>query len=184
MIARISSLLEWRRLIPLLEAGGVETWAVDILGWGFSNTGEISHSRCGWGPFLGVFFFSLSHSIRSAYAVGMLVQKEFRLLEWLPNESISMRHVSCCSVWWYEQSRRPWNRSFTEWFRFDRIFLVGNFWWKGMWWSEIIFRIDNFGFDLFRSSAYIWTTSFFRCSFGKRMWRSPLCWLEQALEAP
>lgn len=32
-----SSLLEWRYSYPLLEKAGVETWALDILGWGFSN---------------------------------------------------------------------------------------------------------------------------------------------------
>lgn len=32
-----SSLLEWRHSYPVLEDAGVETWAMDILGWGFSN---------------------------------------------------------------------------------------------------------------------------------------------------
>ncbi|XVF03210.1 hypothetical protein REPUB_Repub04eG0241800 [Reevesia pubescens] len=32
-----SSCLEWRYMFPLLEEAGLETWAVDILGWGFSN---------------------------------------------------------------------------------------------------------------------------------------------------
>lgn len=32
-----SSCLEWRRTYPLLEEAGVESWAVDILGWGFSE---------------------------------------------------------------------------------------------------------------------------------------------------
>lgn len=32
------SLLEWRRIYPLLEAGRAEAWAVDSLGWGFSDT--------------------------------------------------------------------------------------------------------------------------------------------------
>lgn len=34
-----SSCLEWRYTLPLLEEGGFETWAVDILGWGFSDLG-------------------------------------------------------------------------------------------------------------------------------------------------
>lgn len=34
-----SSLLEWRCAYPLLESAGLEAWAVDILGWGFSNLG-------------------------------------------------------------------------------------------------------------------------------------------------
>ncbi|KAK8948621.1 hypothetical protein KSP39_PZI004998 [Platanthera zijinensis] len=32
-----SSCLEWRYTYPLLEDAGFDTWAVDILGWGFSN---------------------------------------------------------------------------------------------------------------------------------------------------
>ncbi|XP_062190481.1 alpha/beta hydrolase domain-containing protein VTE7-like [Phragmites australis] len=32
-----SSCLEWRYTYPLLEEAGLEAWAVDILGWGFSD---------------------------------------------------------------------------------------------------------------------------------------------------
>ncbi|XP_059317215.1 alpha/beta hydrolase domain-containing protein VTE7 isoform X1 [Lycium ferocissimum] len=32
-----SSCLEWRYTFPMLEEAGLETWAVDILGWGFSD---------------------------------------------------------------------------------------------------------------------------------------------------
>ncbi|KAG5068220.1 hypothetical protein JHK85_000597 [Glycine max] len=32
-----SSCLEWRYVLPLLEESGIETWAIDILGWGFSD---------------------------------------------------------------------------------------------------------------------------------------------------
>ncbi|KAA8532904.1 hypothetical protein F0562_032979 [Nyssa sinensis] len=32
-----SSCLEWRYTLPLLEEAGLETWAIDILGWGFSD---------------------------------------------------------------------------------------------------------------------------------------------------
>ncbi|KAF9674363.1 hypothetical protein SADUNF_Sadunf10G0119600 [Salix dunnii] len=32
-----SSCLEWRYTFPLLEEAGLENWAVDILGWGFSD---------------------------------------------------------------------------------------------------------------------------------------------------
>ncbi|EPS70191.1 hypothetical protein M569_04568, partial [Genlisea aurea] len=32
-----SSCLEWRSVHPLLEGLGVEAWAIDILGWGFSD---------------------------------------------------------------------------------------------------------------------------------------------------
>ncbi|GAB2234223.1 hypothetical protein Droror1_Dr00003466 [Drosera rotundifolia] len=31
------SCLEWRFVMPLLEEAGLESWAVDILGWGFSD---------------------------------------------------------------------------------------------------------------------------------------------------
>ncbi|CAL0318199.1 unnamed protein product [Lupinus luteus] len=34
-----SSCLEWRYAYPLLEESGFETWAIDILGWGFSDLG-------------------------------------------------------------------------------------------------------------------------------------------------
>ncbi|XP_076948374.1 alpha/beta hydrolase domain-containing protein VTE7-like [Bidens hawaiensis] len=36
-----SSCLEWRYTLPLLEQAGFETWAIDILGWGFSNLEDL-----------------------------------------------------------------------------------------------------------------------------------------------
>ncbi|KAL9270309.1 Alpha/beta hydrolase domain-containing protein [Drosera capensis] len=36
------SCLEWRFVMPLLEEAGLESWAVDILGWGFSDLGRPS----------------------------------------------------------------------------------------------------------------------------------------------
>ncbi|CAN0896400.1 Uncharacterized hydrolase YugF [Linum grandiflorum] len=36
-----SSCLEWRYTFPQLEAAGLETWAVDVLGWGFSDLGKL-----------------------------------------------------------------------------------------------------------------------------------------------
>ncbi|XP_057843590.2 alpha/beta hydrolase domain-containing protein VTE7 isoform X2 [Cryptomeria japonica] len=39
-----SSCLEWRYTYPLLEAGGMEPWAVDLLGWGFNNGGVKSYN--------------------------------------------------------------------------------------------------------------------------------------------
>jgi len=38
-----SSCLEWRRTYPLLEQACLETWAIDVLGWGFSDLGKILH---------------------------------------------------------------------------------------------------------------------------------------------
>ncbi|KAL3511053.1 hypothetical protein ACH5RR_030454 [Cinchona calisaya] len=32
-----SSCLDWRYTLPFLEEAGLETWAIDILGWGFSD---------------------------------------------------------------------------------------------------------------------------------------------------
>ncbi|KAI6686355.1 hypothetical protein NL676_032268 [Syzygium grande] len=36
-----SSCLEWRYTYPLLEDAGLETWAIDILGWGFSDLEQL-----------------------------------------------------------------------------------------------------------------------------------------------
>ncbi|CAN6477216.1 unnamed protein product [Victoria cruziana] len=36
-----SSCLEWRYAFPLLEDAGLETWAVDVLGWGFSDLEQL-----------------------------------------------------------------------------------------------------------------------------------------------
>ncbi|GAB2231279.1 hypothetical protein Droror1_Dr00027568 [Drosera rotundifolia] len=36
-----SSCLEWRFVLPLLEEAGLESWVVDILGWGFSDLATI-----------------------------------------------------------------------------------------------------------------------------------------------
>ncbi|GKU97346.1 hypothetical protein SLEP1_g10503 [Rubroshorea leprosula] len=35
-----SSCLEWCRVYPLLEEAGLEAWAIDVLGWGFSDLAE------------------------------------------------------------------------------------------------------------------------------------------------
>lgn len=37
----LSSCLEWRRAYPLLEEACLETWAIDVLGWGFSDLRKI-----------------------------------------------------------------------------------------------------------------------------------------------
>lgn len=44
-----SSSLEFRRLLPLLEQK-LETWAVDLVGWGFSDSGAASHKDMQLGP--------------------------------------------------------------------------------------------------------------------------------------
>ncbi|KAG6396590.1 hypothetical protein SASPL_142742 [Salvia splendens] len=40
-----SSCFEWRYGLPLLEDAGFETWAVDVLGWGFSDLGNVDSKR-------------------------------------------------------------------------------------------------------------------------------------------
>lgn len=42
MFASVSSCLEWRCAYPLLEEAGLEAWAVDVLGWGFSDLGSFT----------------------------------------------------------------------------------------------------------------------------------------------
>ena len=44
-----SSSLEFRRLLPLLEEK-LETWAVDLVGWGFSDSGAAQHEDLQLGP--------------------------------------------------------------------------------------------------------------------------------------
>ena len=44
-----SSSLEFRRLLPLLEEK-LETWAVDLVGWGFSDSGAASQKDMQLGP--------------------------------------------------------------------------------------------------------------------------------------
>ncbi|GAB2297138.1 hypothetical protein Dimus_031237 [Dionaea muscipula] len=41
-----SSCLEWRYVYPLLEEAGLESWAIDILGWGFSDLGLERRPLC------------------------------------------------------------------------------------------------------------------------------------------
>lgn len=36
----LSSCLEWSSSYPFLEKAGFETWAIDVLGWGFSDLGS------------------------------------------------------------------------------------------------------------------------------------------------
>lgn len=42
-----SSLLEFRRLLPELQADGAEAYAVDVLGWGFTDTKGVSSFGAG-----------------------------------------------------------------------------------------------------------------------------------------
>ena len=44
-----SSSLEFRRLLPLLERS-LEAWAVDLVGWGFTDSGAATQSNMKLGP--------------------------------------------------------------------------------------------------------------------------------------
>ena len=44
------SCLEFRMLLPLLEAANMEAWAVDIIGWGFTEAGIGAGSQEVLGP--------------------------------------------------------------------------------------------------------------------------------------
>ena len=44
------SCLEFRMLLPLLEEAGAEAWAVDIVGWGFTEAGVLPGSQEILGP--------------------------------------------------------------------------------------------------------------------------------------
>lgn len=87
-----SSCLEWRYTYPLLEQAGLETWAVDILGWGFSDLEKLppcdvatkrEHMYQLWksyikrpmilvGPSLGAAF-AIDFAVNHSYAVDKLV---------------------------------------------------------------------------------------------------------------
>lgn len=41
-VVLFSSCLEWRCTYPLLEEAGLEVWAIDVLGWGFSDLGPFT----------------------------------------------------------------------------------------------------------------------------------------------
>lgn len=72
-----SSCLEWRYTLPLLEEAGLETWAMDILGWGFSDLGlcfvRLLDYKSSWnniismGCFLCVYFKIPMHPHASMY---------------------------------------------------------------------------------------------------------------------
>ena len=44
-----SSVLEFRRLMPLLEARR-RTWAIDLVGWGFTDVSFVANSEAALGP--------------------------------------------------------------------------------------------------------------------------------------
>ena len=45
-----SSVLEYRRLLPLLAQAGLEPWAVDVVGWGFTDAGFATDRDTVLGP--------------------------------------------------------------------------------------------------------------------------------------
>ena len=45
-----SSCLEMRSLLPQLDSAGAEAWAVDLVGWGFTDAGFASQPNTLLGP--------------------------------------------------------------------------------------------------------------------------------------
>lgn len=89
-ILLFSSCLEWRYGYPLLEEAGFETWAVDILGWGFCDLGLFCYfSDCTlfFYPFF-VRFLSCFHSYCSC-----IHQKNFNLVMWYQSATTSIRYL-------------------------------------------------------------------------------------------
>lgn len=74
-----SSCLEWRYGYPLLEESGFETWAVDILGWGFSDLGLFYYfAYCIL--FVYPFLFEVFYAFNSNFS--FIHQKIFLLVTW------------------------------------------------------------------------------------------------------
>ncbi|KAK9676022.1 hypothetical protein RND81_11G048700 [Saponaria officinalis] len=77
-----SSCLEWRFTYPLLEDAGVESWAVDILGWGFSDLEQLppcdvaskrAHLYQFWKTYIGRPMILVGPSLGAAIAVDFAV---------------------------------------------------------------------------------------------------------------
>lgn len=45
-----ASCLEFRLLMPLLETAGLQAWAIDVVGWGFTNCGIVPGNQEVLGP--------------------------------------------------------------------------------------------------------------------------------------
>ncbi|KAL2349165.1 hypothetical protein Fmac_003165 [Flemingia macrophylla] len=77
-----SSCLEWRYVMPLLEESGFETWAIDILGWGFSDLEKLppcdvvskrEHFYQFWKSYIGRPMILVGPSLGSAVAIDFAV---------------------------------------------------------------------------------------------------------------
>ncbi|KAI3933435.1 hypothetical protein MKW92_013921 [Papaver armeniacum] len=77
-----SSCLEWRYAYPLLEEAGMEAWAVDILGWGFSDLGILppcnvtskrEHLYQLWKSYIGRPMILVGPSLGAAVAIDFAV---------------------------------------------------------------------------------------------------------------
>lgn len=83
-----SSCLEWRYGYPLLEESGFETWAVDILGWGFSDLGVFYYFAC-CVLFIYPFLFEVFCAFNSKFS--FIHQKIFLLVTWCRSAITSIR---------------------------------------------------------------------------------------------
>lgn len=77
-----SSCLEWRYTMPLLEQAGFETWAIDILGWGFSNLEKLplcnveskrDHLYQFWKSYIGRPMLLVGPSLGAAVAIDFAI---------------------------------------------------------------------------------------------------------------
>ncbi|XP_059317216.1 alpha/beta hydrolase domain-containing protein VTE7 isoform X2 [Lycium ferocissimum] len=70
-----SSCLEWRYTFPMLEEAGLETWAVDILGWGFSDlASKRDHLYQLWSTYIKRPMVLVGPSLGSAIAIDFSVK--------------------------------------------------------------------------------------------------------------
>lgn len=91
-----SSCLEWRYSYPLLEEAGLETWAVDILGWGFSDLGwfETQKGICLF-SFSSMFFLLIVSELFELFCkfFSCMCQKDFPLAMWPLSVTIFFRYI-------------------------------------------------------------------------------------------
>lgn len=82
-----SSCLEWRYTYPLLEEAGFETWAIDILGWGFSDLGLF----CDFSYLISSFSLYILVMLSSFFLI--YHQKNFPHVMWYQSVNTCIRYM-------------------------------------------------------------------------------------------
>lgn len=67
--------MEWRSTYPLLEDAGLETWAIDILGWGFSDLGFVCFSSLKYKFTLQQKYYFLEFVIYLSYSIVPVLER-------------------------------------------------------------------------------------------------------------